>query len=63
MENKGNFFDAFFFLRYKWTLPNFRHHFHCGKAFIVDHAMVCPTGEFPTIHPNEIRDLTASLLN
>ena len=50
------------FLRYKWSLTKFPHHCYCGKAFIDDHAMVCPTGEFPTIRPNEIRDLTASLL-
>ena len=33
----------------------------CGKAFTVNHAMVCHMGGFPTIRHNKIRDLTASL--
>ena len=35
---------------------------NCGTAVTVDHAMICPMGSFPTIHNNEIRDITASLL-
>ena len=31
-------------------------------ASMVDHAMVCPFGGFPTIRHNKVRDLTASLL-
>ena len=33
-----------------------------GTSFSVDHAMVCPFGEFSTIRHNEVQDLTASLL-
>jgi len=35
----------------------------CGKSFSVEHAFACPCGGFPSIHHNEIRDLTASLLS
>ena len=34
----------------------------CGKSFTVDHALNCPTGGFPSIHHNEIRDLTVNLM-
>ena len=34
----------------------------CGKAFTVDHSMICPYGGFPTLHHNELRDTTAKLL-
>ena len=30
--------------------------------FTVNHVMICHMGGFPTIHHNEIRDITASLL-
>ena len=58
MDSKGDFCYALL-LRYDWSFPNPR---HCGKSYSVDHAMICPTGGFPTIHHNEICDLTASLL-
>ena len=35
----------------------------CSKDFTVEHAMNCPTGGFPTIRHNELRDFTASLLS
>ena len=35
---------------------------NCGAQFTVDHAMICHIGGFPTIHHNEICDITASLL-
>ena len=44
------------------------HHFYhltacvCGHNFTVEHAMSCPTGRFPSIRHNEIRDLTAKVL-
>ena len=41
--------------------PN--HAYVCGASFTVDHAMICHKGGFPTIRHNEIRDLSASLLN
>ena len=59
--HKGAFKDAIS-LRYGWKLPNTPAKCTCGKVFSVDHAMVCPTGGFPTIRHNELRDVTASLL-
>ena len=59
--HKGDFRDALC-LRYGWTLPNTPWLYNCGNAFSSDHAMVCHIGGFPTIHHNQIRDITASLL-
>ena len=59
--HKGEFRDALC-LRYGWSLSNTPQFCNCGKAFTVNHAMVCHMGGFPTIRHNEIRDLTASLL-
>ena len=59
--HKGEFKDALC-LRYGWSLSNTPQLCNCGKAFTVNHAMVCHMGGFPTIRHNEIRDLTASLL-
>ena len=59
--HKGEFRDALC-LRYGWSLSNTPQLCNYGKAFTVNHAMVCHMGGFPTIRHNEIRDLTASLL-
>ena len=37
-------------------------HCACGKNFTTDHALSCPTGGYPSIRHNELRDLTANLL-
>ena len=37
-------------------------HCLCGKPLNVEHALSCPTGGFPIIRHNEIRDITASLM-
>ena len=34
----------------------------CGESFSIDHSMSCPTGGFPTIRHNEVRDLFAAML-
>ncbi len=34
-----------------------------GHTFSIDHALSCPTGGFPSIRHNEVRDITASLLS
>ena len=36
---------------------------NCGHSFSIDHALSCPTGGFPSIRHNEVRDITASLLS
>ena len=60
--HKGAFRDALC-LRYGWQLPNLPQSCICGASFTVDHAMICHKGGFPTIRHNEIRDISASLLN
>ena len=35
----------------------------CSKDFTVNHAMNCPTGGYPTIRHNELRNFTAALLS
>ena len=34
----------------------------CGSQFTIVHALSCPTGGYPSIRHNEIRDVTAGLL-
>ena len=38
------------------------HHCSCGHAFSIAHALLCPTGGYPSIRHNKVRDITASLL-
>ena len=59
---KGAFRDAIC-LRYGWHPSGLPPICACSKDFIVEHAMNCPTGGFPTIQHNELRDFTASLLS
>ena len=49
-------------LRYDWRPSNLPSRCVCGQDFSIDHAMICPTGGFPTIRHNEVRDITATLL-
>ena len=58
---KGEFRDALC-LRYVLKLNYTPQTCSCGTQFIVNHAMICHIGGFPTIRHNEIRDITASLL-
>ena len=59
--HKAAFRDALS-LRYGWALKNTPSHCSCGHTFGIAHAMSCPTGGYPSIRHNEIRDITASLL-
>ena len=34
-----------------------------GQGFSVDHALNCPTGGYPTLRYNELRDFTAEILS
>ena len=56
--HKGEFRDAIC-LRYGWSLSNIPRSCNCGTPF---YAMTCHMGGIPTIHHNEIRDMTATLL-
>ena len=49
-------------LRYGWAIKNSPSHCSCGHAFSIAHALSCPTGGYPSIRHNEVRDITASLL-
>ena len=60
--SKGAFRDALS-LRYGWSITNVSSQCACGSVFSVDHAMSCHKGGFPSLRHNEIRDLTAGLLN
>ena len=60
--HKGDFHDAVC-LRYGWSLPHLPTECICGASFTVDHAFTCPHGGCPTLHHNEIRDITAQLMS
>lgn len=58
--SKGEFQDSVF-LHYNWLpdqLPSFC---SCGTWLTVSHALSCPTGEYPSIRHNEVRDVTDGL--
>ena len=44
-------------LRYGWTPSHLASHCVCSHPFSIDHALTCPTGGYPTIRHNELRDL------
>ena len=60
--HKGAFRDALA-LRYGWEPPNLPSHCACGAAFDSNHALSCAKGGFTIVRHDEIRDLTASLLD
>ena len=60
--HKSAFRDAIC-LRYGWIPDNLSEKFTCGETFSVNHALSCPTGGFPTIRHNELRDMFAGLLS
>ena len=60
--HKGAFRDALF-LRYGWLPSGLPVHCVCGRGFSVDHALNCPTGGYPTLRHNELRDFTAEILS
>ena len=60
--HKGTFRDALC-LRYGWLPSGLPTQCVCGKGFSVDHAMNCPTGGYPTLRHNELRDFTADTLS
>ena len=60
--HKGAFRDALF-LRYGWLPSGLPIHCACGQGFSIDHALNCPTGGYPTLRHNELRDFTAKVLS
>ena len=60
--HKAAFQDALF-LRYRWTIKNCPSYCSCGQGFSIEYLLSCPTGGYPSIKHNEIRDITATLLS
>ena len=50
-------------LRYNWLPSHLPTRCVCGESFTVDHSLNCPTGGYPTLRHNELRDLTANLMS
>ena len=61
--HKGGAFRDALCLRYGWYPTNLPSHCVCGNKLNVEHALSCPRGGFPSIRPNENRDITASLMS
>ncbi|XP_062508509.1 uncharacterized protein LOC134184780 [Corticium candelabrum] len=59
--HKSAFRDALC-LRYGWHPSNLPDICPCGSKFSVDHSLSCPTGGYPSIRHNEVRDLFTNLL-
>ena len=59
--HKGAYRDALC-LRYGWSPPMLASQCVCGQLFTIAHALSCPTGGYPSIRHNELRDITADLL-
>ena len=59
--HKGDFRDALC-LRYGWQPCLLPSSCVCDQSFTVEHARNSPCDGFPSIHHNELRDITASLL-
>ncbi len=59
--HKGAFRDALC-LRYNWHPEYLPTNCVCGHAHNITHALSCPTGGYPTIRHNELRDKTAQLM-
>ena len=60
--HKSAFHDALC-LRYGWQPQLLPTTCTCGHSFTIDHALCCPTGAFPIVRHDELRDLTADLLS
>ena len=60
--HKSEFCDALC-LRYGWCPPYLTDFCLCSERFTIDHSLSCPTGGFPTIRHNELRDVFASILS
>ena len=50
-------------MRYGWRPSGLPVHCVCGRRFSVDYALNCPTGGYPTLRHNELRDFTAEILS
>ena len=60
--HKGAFQDALY-LYYGWLPSELLVHCVCGQGFSIDHALICPTGGYPMLRHNELRNFTAEILS
>ena len=60
--NRQCFFDLIR-IRYGWQLDRLPSKCECGSTFSIDHALSCKKGGFVSLRHNQVRNLTASLLN
>ena len=59
--SKQQFWDSIC-LRYGWEISKLSTTCPCGSKFDVQHSMSCKKGGFVTIRHNDLRDLTAKIL-
>ena len=60
--NKREFHDALA-IRYRWKPKYLPQICECGKAFSVDHAMICSTGGFIHARHDELKETIANILS
>ena len=60
--SKQEFWDVIR-LRYNWPIPNLPLRCACGERFDTQHSMSCKKGGLVTLRHNELRDITAKLLD
>ena len=59
--HKGEYRDALC-LQYGWLPPQLASQCVCGQLLTIAYALSCPTGGYPSIRHNKLRDITADLL-
>jgi len=60
--DKQTFWDSLR-IRYGWQLTRLPQECVCSAKFNIEHALTCKKGGFVTLRHNEIRDVTAAMLN
>ena len=60
--NRQLFWDLIH-IRYDWELTRLPENCVCGMKFGLQHALSCKNGGFVTIRHNQVRNITATLLN
>ena len=60
--HKWAFCDAIC-LYYRWRPPLLPSQCVCSRNFTAEHALNCHCVGFPTIHPNEVRNITTHLMS
>ena len=58
-----SFFRGVLCLRYNWDSSRLPSTYACNNSFTVEHSLSCPHSDSPILRHNELRNITASLLN